>query len=151
MDKTRFVWAFLRLAMGWLLLWTFIDKFPAWLDGTSPTTGFLKFGTSGPLASFYQGLAGSVAVDWLYMVGLALMGIALIVGIGVKIAGYAGALFMILLYSAALPPEHNPFLDEHLVYVLVLIGLALSRSGHTLGLGRWWANTGLVKRFPFLE
>jgi len=33
----------------------------------------------------------------------------------------------------------------------MLFGLAWSRSGRTLGLGSWWANTGLVKRFPFLE
>ncbi len=147
--------------MGWLLLWAFVDKLwglgfsteagKTWLDGVSPTLGFLKFGTSGPLASFYQGLAGQAWVDWLYMIGLAAMGVALILGIGVRIAGFAGALFMLLLYGAVLPKEHNPFLDEHLVYILVLIGLALSRSGHALGLGRWWSQTALVKRFPFLE
>jgi len=161
MKAPSYIWAILRLAMGWIFLWAFADKLwglgfatvaeKAWLSGASPTLGFLKFGTIGPLASFYQGLAGQAWVDWLYMAGLALMGISLILGIGVKIASSAGVLFMLLLYGAVFPIENNPFLDEHLVYALVLIGLAGSQSGQTLGLGKWWWNTALVKKFPILE
>jgi len=161
MKAPSYIWAILRLAMGWIFLWAFADKLwglgfatvaeKAWLSGASPTLGFLKFGTTGPLASFYQGLAGQAWVDWLYMAGLALMGISLILGIGVKIASSAGVLFMLLLYGAVFPIENNPFLDEHLVYALVLIGLAGSQSGQTLGLGKWWWNTALVKKFPILE
>ena len=87
----------------------------------------------------------------MFMIGLALMGISLVLGIGVKIASYAGVLLMLLMYGAVFPIENNPFLDEHVVYALVLVGLAVSRSGQTLGLGKWWANTGIVKRFSFLE
>ena len=147
--------------MGWIFLWAFMDKLwglgfateasRSWLSGASPTSGFLNFAASGPLAEYYRGLAGQAWVDWSYMVGLGLMGAALILGAGVRIASYAGALFMLLLYGAVLPIENNPFLDEHLVYILVLIGLAGSRSGHTLGLGSWWVGTRLVQRFPFLE
>lgn len=161
MDRTRWIWALLRLSMGWIFLWAFTDKLwglgfatetsRSWLSGASPTAGFLNFATAGPLAEYYQSLAGQAWVDWLYMIGLGLMGSALILGIGVRIASYAGVLFMLLLYGAVLPKENNPFLDEHLVYILVLIGLAWSRSGRTLGLGVWWSNTRLVRRFPFLE
>jgi thiosulfate dehydrogenase (quinone) large subunit len=41
-------------------------------------------------------------------------------------------------------------MDDHLVYAIVLIGLALAAAGRTLGLGRWWERTALVRRFPWL-
>jgi len=50
--------------MGWTMLWPFLDKLfglgfatssdKSWLSGTSPTFGFLKFGTKGPFMQFFQ-------------------------------------------------------------------------------------------------
>jgi len=41
------------------------------------------------------------------------------------------------------PPEHNPLIDEHVVYAVLLVGLALVRAGQWHGLGtrlsRTWA------------
>ncbi|MFD0899154.1 hypothetical protein [Actinomadura sediminis] len=42
-------------------------------------------------------------------------------------------------------------MDDHLVYAIVLIGLALVNAGDTLGLGRWWGDTRLVQRLPILK
>jgi thiosulfate dehydrogenase [quinone] large subunit len=123
----------------------------SWLNGGSPTTGFLKFATQGPFADFYSGLAGNAFVDWLFMLGLLLIGLALIMGVGVRIAGYAGALLMLILYSAALWPENNPFLDDHLIYAIAMIAFAHVHAGHTWGLGRWWAGTLLVQKNRWLE
>ena len=88
--------ALLRIGLGWIFLWAFIDKVfglgfateagKHWLTGASPTMGFLKFGTKGPLAGVFQAMAGSPVVDWLFMLGLLLIGLALILGIGMKIA-----------------------------------------------------------------
>ena len=41
-------------------------------------------------------------------------------------------------------------MDNHLIYALVLIGLALVAAGNTFGLGRWWTQANLVRRFPWL-
>ncbi len=71
--------------------------------------------------------------------------------IGVRIASYTGALMMFLMWTALLPPEHNPILDEHIIYLLALLGLTTVKSGRWLGLGGWWSDTKLVKRYPFLE
>lgn len=57
---------------------------------------------------------------------------------------------VVLMWSAALPPENNLFLDDHIIYALVLVGLALAGAGNTIGLGRWWTKTALVQRFPWL-
>jgi len=83
------------------------------------------------------------------MLGLLLIGLALILGIGVKIAGYSGALLVFSLWLSHLPPENNPFLDEHIIYLIVLIGLARVKAGQWVGLGKWWSER--VKNYPFLE
>ena len=142
------------------MLWAFFDKIfglgfttapdVAWLTGASPTTGFLAHGTQGPFASIFQSLVGNAVVDWLFMLGLGLIGVALILGIGVRIAGWSGALMMLLMWLAILPPEHHPFLDEHIIYAFVFIGLARVDAGHVWGLGAWWSKTGLVKKLKFL-
>ncbi|MFA6391855.1 MAG: hypothetical protein WCW66_03855 [Patescibacteria group bacterium] len=163
MEKTKAqsVWGILRITLGLILLWSFFDKLfglgfdtvtdKSWLAGNSPTVGFLKFGTDGPLASFYQNIAGNALVDWLFMLGLLLVGMALILGIGMRIAGFSGSLMMLLLWSAVLPKVHNPILDEHIIYILVLLGLTYSDAGRFIGLGNWWQNTQLVKKYPFLK
>lgn len=171
MEKGELVWGLVRIALGLIFLWAFFDKVfglgfstcrndegvvemmcdSAWLKGGSPTIGFLKFGTQGPLAGLYQVMAGSVLVDWLFMLGLLGIGLALVLGIGMKIAAYSGALLMMLMWSAALWPEHHPFLDEHVVYALVLLGLTYVKAGQWLGLREWWTNTKLVQKYPFLE
>ncbi|HDH31445.1 MAG TPA: DoxX family membrane protein [Candidatus Wolfebacteria bacterium] len=159
-NKIQYIWALLRFGMGWIFLWAFLDKLfglgfataadKAWLVGGSPTFGFLKFGTSGPLSSFYQGMAGNVIIDWLFMLGLLFIGLALILGIFVRIASLIGALLMFLMWTAFLPPKHNPFLDDHIIYLIILIGLTIRRPDQRICLGKWWANTKLVKKYQFL-
>ena len=160
--RPRYLWAVLRLAMGWLYLWPFLDKVfglgfstqagKTWLDGVSPTLGFLKFGSKGPLKELFAGMAGNVVVDWLYMLGLLGIGVALLLGAGVRVAAVAGILMLALIYLAAYVwPEHNPFLDDHVIYAIVLAGLPLARAGRTWGIGAWWAKTPLVRRYAFLE
>jgi len=158
-NKDRYIWAALRIGMGWILLWGFLDKLfglgfatapeNAWIVGGSPTSGYLKFATAGPLSAFFQSLAGNAIVDWLFMLGLFLIGVALILGIGVQIAGYSGALLVFLMWLSNLPPEHNPLLDEHIIYLIILIGLATVKAGQWVGLGKWWSER--VKNYPFLE
>ena len=155
----RYVWAVTRLCMGWIFLWPFLDKTfglghgtqsaDAWINGGSPTKGFLS-GSEGPFSSFYHSIAGAGLVNWLFMLGLIAIAVMLVLGIGMRFACAAGALMVILMWSAVLPPEDDVFLDDHIIYALLLIGLALVGAGNTLGLGRWWTKTSLVQRFPWL-
>ena len=48
-----------------------------------------------------------------------------------------------------LPQKHNPFLDEHIIYGLLLLALANFKAGMHLGLGKWWSK--LIKRNRWLE
>jgi thiosulfate dehydrogenase [quinone] large subunit len=158
---TRYVLAGLRLALGWIFLWAFVDKLfglgfateekAAWINGGHPTEGFLKFAAAGPFKEFYNGIAGAAWADWLFMTGLLGIGVALLLGIGMRVAAAAGAVMMVLMWTAVLPPENNPFMDDHLVYAGVLVLLALTGAGATLGLGGWWAKLPLVRRFGWLK
>ena len=85
------------------------------------------------------------------MIGLLAIGVALILGVGMRIAAIAGALLLVLMWTAVLPPENNPFMDDHLIYAMVLIGLAAVNAGDTWGLGKQWATTGLVRSYPILR
>jgi thiosulfate dehydrogenase [quinone] large subunit len=148
-KRTPYLWAAVRIGLGWIFLWAFLDKLfglgistpagGAWLAGGSPTLGYLKNASVGPLAGLYQSIAGAVWVDWSFMLALLGLGLALILGIAQRLAGYGGALFMLMLWSSHLPPAQNPVIDEHIIYALTLLALAASRAGDTLGLGRWWA------------
>ena len=157
----RYAAAAARISLGWIFLWAFLDKLfglghetksaQAWIHGGSPTYGFLAKGAKGPFADFYHGIAGATWANWLFMIGLAGIGIALIAGIAMRIAAGAGALMLVLMWTAVLPPENNPFMDDHIVYALVLILLAGLGAGRFVGLGGIWERLAIVKRFPFLK
>ncbi len=152
--------ALLRLSLGWIFLWAFLDKLfglghetssaQAWINGGSPTRGFLAHSATGPFEGVYHDIAGAAWADWLFMIGLAGIGIALILGIGMRVAAGAGALMLILMYTVVLPPANNPFMDDHLIYAMVLGLLVFCHAGRVGGLGRWWERQAIVRRRPFL-
>jgi len=159
--------AVLRISTGFVFLWAFLDKTfglgystpsaKAWIDGGSPTKGFLKSIDVGPFQSAYHTIAGTWYANWLFMLGLLGIGLALVGGIVLRIAASAGVLLMALMWFAedplarhtatgALTGSVNPLTDYHFVYAVVLVVLALTYAGHTWGLGRWWARLPFVRR-----
>jgi thiosulfate dehydrogenase (quinone) large subunit len=158
--KGAYAFAVARIMLGLVFLWAFVDKLfglgfstereAAWINGGSPTFGFLSFGTEGPLAAFYQGIAGAWWADWLFMIGLLGIGLAVALGIGLRAAAVTGTLLLVMMWSAALPPANHPFLTYHLIYVAMLIGFALAGTGRVFGLGARWEKTALVRRYPIL-
>jgi thiosulfate dehydrogenase [quinone] large subunit len=150
-----------RILLGWLFLWAFLDKTfglgfatsssDAWINGGSPTEGFLMFGTSGIFQGLYDSLAGNAVVDWLFMLALLALGISLILGIGMRIAAYGGTILLLLLWGANVPPIYNPIIDEHIIYIALLWILYKLKAGRYFGLGEWWSETSLVRRAHWLE
>lgn len=169
-SSAGYFWGISRIALGFYFLWAFIDKLlglgfatcrdaaagiinvgceRAWLFGGSPTTGYLS-SLDGTFASTFQSLAGSVFADWLFMVGLLGIGLALTFGIGMRIAVYTGSLLLFLMYLAALPLSTNPLIDSHIIYIFVLFGLLAVNSEQKLGFGPKWAKQSIVKKYPIL-
>lgn len=161
--------ALLRVSIGWVFLWAFLDKFlglgfstckdlgvlceKAWFAGGSPTAGFLSRAT-GPLAEGFQWLGATPVVtpvvSVLFMAGLLGIGVALILGAGMKLAAYGGATLMVLMFLAS-PPTSNPFMDDHIVYAIVLLLLRWVNAGHFYGLGHWWENHDFIKKHAWLD
>jgi thiosulfate dehydrogenase [quinone] large subunit len=163
--------AVLRYATGFVFLWAFLDKTfglgystPAaksWINGGNPTKGFLASVDAGPLQGFFHTIAGTWYANGLFMLGLLGVGLALISGIGLRIAAASGTLMMAMMWLAEFPlAQHtakgapsgstNPLTDYHFIYAAVLIVLAAAYAGHTWGLGRIWAKLPFVQKNRWL-
>ena len=165
-DRAARPLAVLRIVTGLVFLWAFVDKAfglgystvseRAWINGGSPTKGFLGHVAVGPLESTFHNWAGAAWADWLFMLGLLAIGVALVLGIGLRIAAVSTALMMLMMWTAEWPlAQHtsagaasgstNPLIDYHVIYAIVAIALAYAAAGDTWGLGRTWA------RLPFVQ
>ncbi|WP_213450384.1 DoxX family membrane protein [Rhizomonospora bruguierae] len=163
--------AVLRIATGFVFLWAFLDKLfglgystpsaRAWINGGSPTKGFLSSVEVGPFQSAAHAIAGTWWANVLFMLGLAAIGLALISGIGLRVAAGSATLMMGMMWLAEFPlAQHtsagaptgstNPLTDYHLVYAIVAIVLAAAYAGHTWGLGRRWAKLPFVQKHRWL-
>ncbi|WP_134322821.1 DoxX family protein [Cumulibacter soli] len=153
----------LRIAFGWVLLWAGLDKifglgYPTEsgqgiVDGGSVTEGYLSFGVNpdSPVHGMLTAMAGNPIADGLYLAATLGAGIAVLLGVFVRIAAIGGSILMFMLWLSMLPLENNPFMDQHLLYALVGVAVALTGAGRYLGLGRWWASTSLVRAAPWLK
>nr|BFE57527.1 DoxX family membrane protein [Dactylosporangium thailandense] len=163
--------AVLRYATGFVFLWAFADKLlglgystpsaKAWINGGSPTKGFLANVDAGPLQSFFHTIAGTWYANWGFMLGLLGIGLALTAGIGMRIAAASGTLLMAFMWLAEFPlAQHtakgaptgstNPLTDYHVVYAIAMIVLAAAYAGQTWGLGKRWAKLPIVQRNRWL-
>lgn len=159
--------ALLRLAMGFVFAWAFVDKTlglnystpsaRAWVNGGSPTKGFLSSVEVGPFRTWFHSIAGDGWANWLFMLGLLGVGVALLAGVAVRLAAISGVLMLALMWFAEFPPARytiagkpsgstNPFADSHFIYALALVVVAATYAGSTWGFGRMWARLPFVQR-----
>ena len=135
----------------------------AWINGGMPTRGFLK-ATSGEFGGEPGGLYGEMfkgwgdfslgsfrPLDWLFMLALGGIGLALILGIVTKLAAWANLILYVFLFIAAFDNTNNPFIDDHLVYALATVGIVyVELKYQAIGVGKWWRNVELVKKNGWL-
>jgi thiosulfate dehydrogenase [quinone] large subunit len=159
--------AVLRIGTGLIFLWAFLDKLiglgyatptaKAWINGGSPTKGFLSSVNVGPFDTTFQAIAGTWWANWLFMLGLAGVGIAVTLGVALRLSAIAGTVMMLLMWLAEFPLDRfatdgtpsgstHPLIDYHVIYAIALVVAALTYAGHTWGLGRWWASLPFVQR-----
>lgn len=164
--------ASLRLLTGFVFLWAFLDKTfgfgyatasgKGWTDGGSPTKGFLSSVAAGPMESTFHSWAGDTWADWLFMLGLLGIGVAVMAGVALRPAAVAGTAMMTLMWIAEWPPARhlsdgapsmstNPFADYHVIYAAALIAVAATGAGTTWGLGQVWARLPIVRDHGWLR
>src|SRR4051794_6361546 len=122
--------AALRIAFGLTFLWAFFDKLlglgfatgavvnpdtgartgidfmakgQAWLNGGSPTEGFLSFGVPAhnPFKDMFTSMAGQTWVDVLFMAALLGVGLTLTFGAGIRLGSISGALLYLSMWVAS--------------------------------------------------
>ncbi|MCK8678922.1 hypothetical protein [Streptomyces lichenis] len=159
LTASTFLWAFADKAFGWGYA---TPAGRGWIDGGSPTRGFLSGVAAGPLESVFHAWAGAWWADWLFMLGLLGIGAALASGVALRITAVAGTVMMALMWAAEWPPARhlsdgapsmstNPLVDYHVLYAALLVVLAVAGAGRTWGLGRWWERLPLVRGHRWLR
>jgi len=143
----------LRISLGWLFFWAGITKV---LDPTWSAVGYLQGAKT--FTGFFQWLASPNLLPFINFVnewGLTLLGLALILGIFVRLSSILGAILMFLYYLPILQfPYPNPYsflIDEHIIYLIALLALASLRAGRVWGLENWCSNLPICSKFPKLR
>jgi thiosulfate dehydrogenase [quinone] large subunit len=173
-----FLWAFLDKNFGLGYATPSADAWNFGAGDGSPTFGFLTFGANpeGPFVDFFNSLGESAGtmgaegpvlnpnawVNWVFMLSLLGIGVAFMLGIFMRLSAIGGAVLLFMMYLAAAPwakitledgtieAANNPIIDDHIIYGVVMIMLALFEIGRVWGLGKVWESTSIVKSQPWL-
>lgn len=131
----------LRISMGWLMFYAGITKIlnPDWsalgyLENAQTFEGFYMWLTQPgilPIINFVN--------EW----ALLLLGVSLILGIFVRISSLLGAALMLLYYFPGLTfpyiEPHSFIVNEHIIYILVMLVFAGTKAGRIWSLDAWLA------------
>ncbi|MFW6277686.1 MAG: DoxX family membrane protein, partial [Prolixibacteraceae bacterium] len=132
MNWKKLTITFFRVAIGWHFLYEGLSKL--WIENWS-AQGYLANAT-GPFAGFYHWMASSETlmsiIDPVNIAALILIGLALFLGIAIRVSAISGVV-LLLLYYFAYPPlgglsmgaaEGNIFIvNKNLIEALALITL----------------------------
>lgn len=152
MNKSATISAIvLRLLLGWFMLFDGLGivNVPGW-----SASGFLLNAKTFP--TFYAWFAlpmNSWWVDPLNAWGIVLIGVALLLGVGVRVASFAGAIMMILYYfphNVFPSVPHGYIVEEHIIYAAAFIFIALCVPAQQFGLASRLRKTFLGK-IPFVK
>lgn len=135
----RILLVLFRISIGWVFLFAAIRQIP---DPEWSAAGFMSGAKTFP--AFFQLMASppflpiiDALIPWAHLV----IGLALILGIGMRLAAIGGASLMFLYYLPRLDfPMVGPnsfIVEYHLVYMFLIIYLAAVRAGRIFGLEGW--------------
>jgi thiosulfate dehydrogenase [quinone] large subunit len=148
----------LRTLIGWHFLYEGYFKLatPGWGPDGLPlsawsSSGYLRAAT-GPLAGLFQAIGASTwigAVDQVVAVGLAIIGIALMLGLFTQVACIGGMALLTLFYLSAIPTDGLPgprmegaylLVNKNLIELAALAVVFTFRTGYIAGLDQWFAS-----------
>ena len=139
-----------RLLLGWFML---VDGYQILTTPNWSAASFLAGAKTFP--GFYAWFAlpqNSWWVDPLNAWGITLVGVALLLGVGVRAASLAGAALMILYYFPhyAFPVvPHGFIVEEHIIDAAGFILIALLPQAQSFGLAKFMRGT-FLGRIPFV-
>lgn len=142
-----------RVSLGWLFFYAGLSKIltPGW-----SAAGYINGAQSGTwLYSLFLNSSILPVVNALVQYGLLLLGVALILGVFVRLSALLGSLLMILLYFPILTFPYAGktafIIDDHIIFIATLALLAAFRAGRVWGLAGWCSRLPICSRFPKLR
>ena len=131
----KFFLFLLRVTVGWMFFYAGITKVlnPQW-----SAEGYLKGAKA--FTWFFQILLDPSIlpiINFMNKWGLTLLGLSLILGLFVRFSSLLGVLLMALYYIALgfpYPNPHSYIVDEHIIYISVLLFFAAIKAGRVFGL-----------------
>lgn len=128
-----------RMSIGWVFLFAAIRQIP---DPEWTAAGFMSGAKTFP--AFFQLMASppflpiiDTVIPWAHL----LIGLALILGIGMRLAAIGGATLMFLYYlprvEFPMVGPNNFIVEYHLVYTFLIVYLAAVGAGRIFGLEGW--------------
>jgi len=131
----KFFLALSRITVGWMFFYAGITKVlnPQW-----SAEGYLKGAKA--FTWFFQILLDPSIlpiINFMNKWGLTLLGLSLILGLFVRFSSLLGVLLMALYYIALgfpYPNPHSYIVDEHIIYISVLLFFAAIKAGRVFGL-----------------
>lgn len=159
-EKGQYALSVFRILIGWLFIWSFLDKMfglgfktPAgsgWIDGVSPSS-YVGFVTKGVFSDLFNSVAGNMFVDILLMAGLLILGTTILLGIGTKLTTVFTIMFFLVMYSLCIPPEDNPLIDYRIILAVGMLVIYFLGGYEKFSLYDKWKEFPLVKQYPILE
>lgn len=143
----------LRLATGWFMFYAGITKV---LNPNWSAADYL--GSAKNFTVFYQWLLRPdilPIINFINEWGLTLLGVSLILGVFVRLSSVLGAILMFLYYLVILEfpliPPNSYIVDNHIIFIFVLLFFAASKAGRIWGLENWCGNLPICSKFPKLR
>lgn len=129
----------LRVTMGWFFLYAGISHI---MNPNFTAAGYLA--TAKVFPSFYHWLASPVILPIINFINewaLTLLGLSLVFGISIRLSTTLGIVLM-LLYRIPLgilyPDAHSLIVDDHIIYILVLLFLQAIDAGNFWSVESWF-------------
>ncbi len=143
-----------RLVVGGMMLFAGLGKVTAWPFDAS---GYLVHGVdpASPVSGMYAAMAANemllATINVLIPITQVLIGLALILGVFVRLAALGGALQMFAFYLGGWEGGLLAIFDSTLIYAVIFLTLGALAAGRIAGLDRYIEQSQLVERYPALR
>lgn len=140
-----------RLAMGASMIGLGLRLFVGGGWGAWNTVGVVLPTTypRGPIGNILLNFWGNQFVIQLLIWSSVLIGIALVLGVAVRLASYGGMVIMLMFYLAVIPPG-SVIISQQVIYLIMFAILAIGEAGKVGGLDSFLAPI-LEDRYPKLK